>query len=574
MHHHLAPEDIVPVPSSIHNASRPPSFKDEKPTVEEVEVAQPKTRDWNDRDTALDVDAHPGFWGKVFKQNPSKQFMDDVVEMNKTELNAKDVKRIERRIDLLIMPCLAICYAFYYIDKTTLSYAAIFGIKEDLKLNGEEYSWLSSLFYFGWLAWALPTNLLMQKFPINKYLAFNIFLWGVFLMAQAASRNFLDMAVLRTISGAAEATADPAFVMITGMWYTRAQQPRRIGYWYSANGIGIAIGGLLGYGIGQINGGQHSWKYEFIIIGALCTLWAIIMFFFVPDSPHLTKWFTREERLTILSRKRHDHAGKERRQWDASQVLEAFIDPKTYLFFLFGLTANIPNGGTSNFGTLIVKGFGFNTLNTTLMQIPYGVIIVLFILFAIFGNERLPEGSRTWMMVFTNVPTVIGFALIAFTKNKGLRLFGYWITGASNATFVVGLSLVSGNVGGTTKKALASAAVFLGVAAGNIIGPFLFFDSEAPEYRSGIIACLTSRGVEIIIILILRFIFWRANRRRDRAVAEGRLKYDKEALDKEDLSDWKNPSFRYVLVSFSLDLTVIRYADVVDVVNLLVYLGL
>ena len=67
------------------------------------------------------------------------------------------------------------------------------------------------------------------------------------------------------------------------------------------------------------------------------------MFFFVLDAPHLTKWFTREERLTILSRKRHDHAGKERRQWDASQVLEAFIDPKTYLFFLFGLTANIPN---------------------------------------------------------------------------------------------------------------------------------------------------------------------------------------------------------------------------------------
>lgn len=77
-----------------------------------------------------------------------------------------------------------------------------------------------------------------------------------------------------------------------------------------------------------------------------------------------------------------------------SQMIEAFIDPKIYLFFLFGFTANVPNGGTSNFGTLIVKGFGFNTsvkfalshssdlplnysFETTLMQIPYGVIIVL-----------------------------------------------------------------------------------------------------------------------------------------------------------------------------------------------------
>ena len=28
-------------------------------------------------------------------------------------------------------------------------------------------------------------------------------------------------------------------------------------------------------------------------------------------------------------------------------------------------------------GTLIVKGFGFDTLETTLMQIPYGAIITL-----------------------------------------------------------------------------------------------------------------------------------------------------------------------------------------------------
>lgn len=70
------------------------------------------------------------------------------------------------------------------IDKTTLSYAAIFGIKDDLNLEGTKYSWLSSIFYFGWLAWAFPTNYLMQKFPVAKYLSFNIFMWGALLMCQ------------------------------------------------------------------------------------------------------------------------------------------------------------------------------------------------------------------------------------------------------------------------------------------------------------------------------------------------------------------------------------------------------
>jgi len=65
-----------------------------------------------------------------------------------------------------------------------LSYAAIFNIQEDLHLMGTDYSWLSSVFYFGWLAYSYPTNYLMQRFPLGKYLAVNIFMWGALLMCQ------------------------------------------------------------------------------------------------------------------------------------------------------------------------------------------------------------------------------------------------------------------------------------------------------------------------------------------------------------------------------------------------------
>ncbi|KAJ7743088.1 MFS general substrate transporter [Mycena metata] len=558
----------------------------EKPEIHEAEYAPKTTKDleWANRDDIQDVDQRSGVLGYFLKKNPSPEFIADLATMNNTVLDPKEVARIERKIDWsvcytrqsplrliqearLIIPALSVCYMFYYVDKTTLSYAAIFNIKKGLNLGKSEYAsrhnlpvcqsltspqnWLSSLFYFGWLGWALPTNLLMQKYPLNKYLAFNIFLWGALLMAQAASRNFTDLAILRTLSGAFEATADPAFVLITSTWYTREQQPTRIGYWYCANGIGIALGGILGFGIGITPlvciKGLPSWKYEFLIVGALCCAWAIFMFIFIPDSPYQTHWFTRAERLIIVSRKRNDQNGPDNRHWDASQAIEGFVDIKTYLFFLFGFTANVPNGGTSNFGTLIIQGFGFNTLNTTLMQLPYGAIIVAFIVVALIVNKRLPPGNRTYLMVATNIPTVIGFALVAWAKGKGARLFGYWITGASNATFVVGLSLVSGNVGGQTKKAIASAAVFLGVAAGNIVGPFLFKDSEAPTYITGVVGCMVSRILEIVVILALRVVFSRANAKRDRDVTEGRVQYDDRVTALQDISDWKNPAFRYVL---------------------------
>lgn len=46
------------------------------------------------------------------------------------------------------------------------------------------------------------------------------------------------------------------------------------------------------------------------------------------------------------------------------------------------------------------------------------------------------------------------------------------------------------------------------------------------------------------------FIF--QNKRRDRAVAEGRVEYDEIVTGLSDLSDWKNPAFRYVTVGFFL----------------------
>lgn len=84
---------------------------------------------------------------------------------------------------------------------------------------------------------------------------------------------------------------------------------------------------------------------------------------------------------------------------------------------------------------------------------------------AIMANKYMPPNTRTYLMVATNIPTVAGFAMIAWCKGTAPRLIGYCtlfveslrrrmliceagITGASNATFVVGLSLVSGNVGG------------------------------------------------------------------------------------------------------------------------------
>lgn len=55
-----------------------------------------------------------------------------------------------------------------------MSNAAILGLREDLHLSGQEYSWASSLFNFGYLAASGPIAVLIVRFPVGKFMALSV----------------------------------------------------------------------------------------------------------------------------------------------------------------------------------------------------------------------------------------------------------------------------------------------------------------------------------------------------------------------------------------------------------------
>ncbi|KAA8903622.1 hypothetical protein TRICI_005659 [Trichomonascus ciferrii] len=459
----------------------------------------------------------------------------------------KEMSKLTWKIDLCIIPILSVCYIFYYVDKTTLSYAAIFGIKEDLELKGTEYSWLSAIFYFGFIAWSFPTNYLMLKSPVAKYLGINICLWGIFLMIQAACHNFASLAVVRALGGAAEACSDPSFMLVTSMWYTRRQQPVRIGLWYSANGVGIACGGLLGYAIGNINGSLPSWKYEFLIIGALCTAWGVVVFFFLPDSPLDAKFLTEREKKLLVLKLRENQTGIQSNVLKISQLKEAVLDYNVWIFFLIAMFGNIPNGGFSNFGTLIIQGFGFSTLGTTLLQMPYGAVISLSILAAVYINDRLlPVGKgRCIAVIAFMMPNIAGAFGLYFLSDdqKAGRLVCYYLTGPYNAAFVLFLSLSTSNIAGHTKKIATNTFLFLGFCVGNIAGPFFYKTSQAPRYPLGIGSILFSHFVEIALVILLGLLLRHENKKRDKQADNSQNDLSNAFMD---MTDKENKNLRYV----------------------------
>lgn len=61
------------------------------------------------------------------------------------ELTPEDERSLLRKIDWNLMPLLCLVYGLNYLDKTTVSYASIMGLKDDLNLVGQQYSWIGSM---------------------------------------------------------------------------------------------------------------------------------------------------------------------------------------------------------------------------------------------------------------------------------------------------------------------------------------------------------------------------------------------------------------------------------------------
>ncbi|KAF3004411.1 hypothetical protein E8E13_010264 [Curvularia kusanoi] len=280
--------------------------------------------------------------------------------------------KLRWKIDMRLMPLVCITYMLQSIDKTTLSYAAVFNLREETHLVGTEYSWLGSLFYLGYLFWEYPTSLMLQRFPVAKFMSATVIVWGVVLMCHASANDFAGLAAARTFLGMFEASINPGTMVIFSMWYKRSEQPFRMGIWVGSAGLGYVLAGIASFGIGHLGGSLSSWRYMFLIWGAVTTLWGIVILLALPDNPVQAKFLSEDERRGVILRIRDNETGIENKKFKKAQFVEAMLDLKTWLLFIFAVASNAPNGGLTTFQGIIIRGMGFSKLETTLIQMPSG----------------------------------------------------------------------------------------------------------------------------------------------------------------------------------------------------------
>jgi hypothetical protein len=73
---------------------------------------------------------------------------DDNYELYKAsrdlETDPAEVKRVLRKVDYRIVPILVITYMLQYLDKNSINFASVYGLKDGTHLEGQDYAWLGN----------------------------------------------------------------------------------------------------------------------------------------------------------------------------------------------------------------------------------------------------------------------------------------------------------------------------------------------------------------------------------------------------------------------------------------------
>lgn len=251
------------------------------------------------------------------------------------------------------------------------------------------------------------------------------------------------------------------------------------------------VGGIVAYGIGHVKT-IEAWKVRihcssvtnyaylqqaiFLVFGALTVAWSAAIYFILPDTQANARFLSKEDRVKAVHRVQENMTGIKNSTWKSSQALEALLDVQVWLLIAIEIAIQIANGGlqgvskisrcvdyctnASEFASIIIKGFGFSTLNALLVQMISTAFQGVFVIASTFGSTYF-KNARTYFMAGNVAISLIGVVLIRELDAAHVwpRFIGFGLSLAYTANIPLILSVSSGNFGGFTKKTTVNAMV-------------------------------------------------------------------------------------------------------------------
>ncbi|KAI0532267.1 major facilitator superfamily domain-containing protein [Xylaria digitata] len=454
-------------------------------------------------------------------------------------------KALLRKIDVHLLPAVALLYLLSFLDRSNVGNARIEGLLEDLGMPGDHYLTGLSLYFVGYVLFEIPCNIILKRTSPRAWLPTLTIAWGVVATLMGIVQNEAGFLAARFFLGVAESGLFPGVTYYFSMWYKRRERQYRVALFFSAASLAGAFGGALAYGIGRLKGvvWANGWRWIFILEGIATVLIAATAYGFIHNYPDTSKFLDDDERKLVRQRLAADSDATHQEDFSWAAVREALSDPKCWLYGLGFHTMSLPLYTLSLFLPTIIKNLGYTAAIAQLLTVPpyafaFGTTVGVAVL-----SERL--GKRAVFIGGSAIFAAIGYSILLGNTDPVARpgasyVAVFFAAGGIYPASALVLSWPTINVSGQTKRATATAMQISIGNIGAVVGTQLYRTYDGPRFIVGHSFALGYLLANAIVVTVLAVVLSKENKRRA-SIAE-------EIVDVGEISDWRgdvDPRWRF-----------------------------
>lgn len=402
-----------------------------------------------------------------------------------------------------LMPFLFLLYIVAYLDRINVGFGVL-QMRDQFGLSDRVIGRASGIFFIGYFFFQLPSNLILEKVGVRRWISLLMILWGVISCLMIFIRGPISFYTMRFLLGAAEAGFFPGIILYMKRWFPAKARATAVAWFMTANPLAGVVGSPISGSLLNLHGaGFAGWQWMFLIEGLPAILLGGAVFFTLSDRPHDAKWLVGEERSWLLETLERERLSEP--PVAAGDFWKVLVSGRIWLLSMiyfavsttmYGLTLWLPSvirtiSGLSYFWTGIVAVLPF--------------LVTVFVM-VVVGARSDKSGERRWHI-----------AIPAFIAATGLLVAGY---GTSTVIVVagigVGMAFAEGMCGpfwALVTSSMAGLSAAAGIAVinslanlGGYFGPDIigFFRTIGGGFRGGLLSIAAVLVVSGTVALLLR----------------------------------------------------------------------
>jgi MFS transporter, ACS family, tartrate transporter len=373
------------------------------------------------------------------------------------DLERETTRRVTRRIIGLLF----IIFIFNQLDRVNLAFATL-QMNAQLGFTPEIYGIGVGVFFFSYLLFEIPSNVIALRVGARIWLARIIISWGVVAMLMAFIYDARSFYALRFLLGLAEAGFVPGFMYYVRFWVPEKSRARILAMVALAIPLSAIINAPIAGLLLSLDkfGGLSGWQWLFLLEGVPSVILGFVTLKMLTERPEQANWLTLAQRnwLTTEIAREQTSIG----QHGLSSFRAALANSRVWLIAISFFCATMSTWGLTYWLPQIIKQLsGLTNLEVSLLTgVPF-----IGLACGMYWNGRHSDktGDRHWHFAIATFVATAGLSLAAAATAPLLSFIGLVLC-------ATGLGAALGVLWPIPMAFLTGAAAAGGLALINLVG--------------------------------------------------------------------------------------------------------